>query len=548
MQPLLIAYADGDATPNFRETSHRRPRLRAPTDLLRLATIRTRLFATFSLMCVLMGMLGAAAWWATATENRAFNLFVNGAVASLRAGGDLRTAFVDTRAREKEVLLASGQPERRDSALRAWREQVALVKDGMVRLQPQVRDPRAAARLKEIQASFGAYAARMDAAFALSEAKGPADAQALEAAIDEAGADYRRAETAMEEAFALFDGVLADVVQRINGLAATLVTVMVAALAAAVALAALAGWSIARSIHRPLREAEHFAARLQGGDLTATLDVGGRDEITALCRALAAMQTGLRTIVTQARQAAATVATSSSQIAAGSADLSQRTDEQAANLEETAASLEELTATVQQNAHTAQRVRQASLQAAEAAARGTDVVAKVVGTMGSIGESSRRITDIIELIDNVAFRTNILALNAAVESARAGEHGRGFAVVAGEVRSLAQRSAEAAREIRALIADSVRTVETGGLLAAQAGQAIEGLRQQVQQVSELIAQITAASVEQGTGIGQVSDALAQLDRVTQQNAALVEESAAAAVSLKMHAHQMAQTVAVFKLE
>ena len=548
MQPLLISFADDDVAPAFLEAAPRRRRLRAPTDLLRLATIRARLFATFSLMCVLMAVLGAVAWWATATENKAFNLFVSGAVTSLRAGGDLRVAFVDTRAREKEVLLAIGQAERQATALRAWRDEVALVKGGMVRMRAQLRDPRAAAKLQEIEAAFGAYAGRMDAVFAQSESGSLAGADASRTAIDEADAEYRRAESAMKEAFALFDVVLADVIQRINGLAATLVTVMAAALAIAVALAALAGWSIARSIHRPLRDAEHFAARLQRGDLTATLDVRGRDEITALCRALAAMQDGLRTIVTQARHAAATVATSSAQIAGGSADLSQRTDEQAANLEETAASLEELTATVQQNAHTAQRVRQVSLQAAEAAALSNEAVLKVVGTMGNISDSSRRITDIIELIDNVAFRTNILALNAAVESARAGEHGRGFAVVAGEVRSLAQRSAEAAREIRALIANSVRTVETGGVLAAEAGRAIEGLRAQVQQVSELVAQITSASVEQGTGIGQVSDAVAQLDRVTQQNAALVEESAAAAESLKQQAAGMAQTVAVFKLD
>jgi methyl-accepting chemotaxis protein len=252
--------------------------------------------------------------------------------------------------------------------------------------------------------------------------------------------------------------------------------------------------------------------------------------------------------VTQARHAAATVATSSSQIAAGSADLSQRTDEQASSLEETAASLEELTATVQQNAQTAQRVRQVSLHAADAATRSNEVMLQVVGTMGNISESSRRVAEIIDLIDNVAFRTNILALNAAVESARAGEHGRGFAVVAGEVRSLAQRSAEAAKEIRTLIGDSARTVQAGGLLATQAGQAIDGLREQVRQVSDLVALITAASVEQGTGINQVSDAVTQLDRATQQNAALVEESAAAAASLQQQAEDMARIVAVFRLD
>jgi methyl-accepting chemotaxis protein len=241
------------------------------------------------------------------------------------------------------------------------------------------------------------------------------------------------------------------------------------------------------------------------------------------------------------------IATGSAQIAMGNADLSQRTEEQAANLEETAASMEQLTATVRQNSDTARQANQLASTASAAAANGGVVFGQVVGTMQSITESSRKINDIIGVIDGIAFQTNILALNAAVEAARAGEQGRGFAVVASEVRGLAQRSASAAKEIKILIGESVSKVETGSKLVDDAGQSMNDIVQQVKRVTDLIAEISSASVEQTQGISQVGDAVQQLDQVTQMNAALVEESAAAADSLKQQAHKMAEVVGIFKI-
>ena len=259
------------------------------------------------------------------------------------------------------------------------------------------------------------------------------------------------------------------------------------------------------------------------------------------------MQAKLAHIVSEVRQAAESIATGSGQIAHGNADLSQRTEEQASNLQQTAASMEQLNATVKNNADTARTANQLATVASHAAHHGGTVVTQVVHTMDDIASSARKITDIIAVIDGIAFQTNILALNAAVEAARAGEQGRGFAVVAGEVRNLAQRSGEAAREIKSLIHTSVSKVEDGDRLVAEAGTTMADIVDQVQRVADLIGEISSASHEQTAGIGQVNDAVTQLDQVTQQNAALVEESAAAAESLKLQAHQLTGLVARFSL-
>jgi methyl-accepting chemotaxis protein len=247
------------------------------------------------------------------------------------------------------------------------------------------------------------------------------------------------------------------------------------------------------------------------------------------------------------RQSSESIATGATQISTGNTDLSQRTEEQAANLQQTAASVEELHSTVKANADTARRACELASAASASAARGGEVVGQVVSTMDEITASSKQIADIIGVIDGIAFQTNILALNAAVEAARAGEQGRGFAVVAGEVRTLAQRSAEAAKEIKRLIGGSVDKIEAGAQLVGNAGTTMTAIVDQVRKVAEMITQISTASHEQTTGIGQVSDAVSQLDQVTQQNAALVEESASAADSLKQQAHRLVDAVAVFKL-
>jgi methyl-accepting chemotaxis protein len=316
---------------------------------------------------------------------------------------------------------------------------------------------------------------------------------------------------------------------------------------AALGLGALLAWWIAGSITTPVREAVRLAEAVAGGDLTQQVEARGRDEIAQLLRALGTMNDGLVKIVGQVRQAADSIATGSSEIANGNADLSQRTEEQASNLEETAASMEEMNATVKQNADTARAATQLATAASSTAERGGQVVGQVVTTMEEITASSRRISDIIGVIDGIAFQTNILALNAAVEAARAGEQGRGFAVVAGEVRTLAGRSAEAAKEIKSLIGQSVERVDTGSRLVAEAGSTMGEIVAQVKRVADLIGEMDSASREQAQGIGQVSEAVNQLDQVTQQNAALVEEAAAAADSLREQARRMAEVVGVFRL-
>jgi methyl-accepting chemotaxis protein len=310
--------------------------------------------------------------------------------------------------------------------------------------------------------------------------------------------------------------------------------------------AVLALW-ITRSITGPIARAVKVAETVAAGDLTSDVKVDSADETGQLLTALKKMNDSLVSIVGQVRGSSDSIATGSTQIAIGNADLSQRTEEQASNLQQTAASMEQLTVTVKQNADTARQATQLAGSASAAAEDGGRVVGRVVSTMDDITQSSRKIADIIGVIDGIAFQTNILALNAAVEAARAGEQGRGFAVVASEVRSLAQRSAGAAKEIKTLISESVEKVESGSKLVDEAGQSMNNIVAQVKRVNDLIGEISSASVEQSTGIGQIGDAVSQLDQVTQQNAALVEESAAAAESLKHQAGQLAQMVSVFRL-
>ena len=309
----------------------------------------------------------------------------------------------------------------------------------------------------------------------------------------------------------------------------------------------LALW-VARSVARPLVEAVGVARQVAAGDLTAHIVVQSQDETGQLMQALKDMNASLQNLVGQVRSGTDTIATASSQIAAGNQDLSSRTEEQASSLEETASSMEELTSTVKQNADNARQANTMALTSSSIAIEGGKVVGEVVGTMASINASSRKIVDIIAVIDGIAFQTNILALNAAVEAARAGEQGRGFAVVATEVRNLAQRSAAAAKDIKVLIGDSVEKVEAGSKLVDQAGRTMDDIVASITRVTDIMSEITAASNEQSAGIEQVNQAIAQMDQVTQQNAALVEEAAAAAESMQEQAASLSEVVSVFKLD
>jgi methyl-accepting chemotaxis protein len=309
----------------------------------------------------------------------------------------------------------------------------------------------------------------------------------------------------------------------------------------------LFSWLITSSITRPLNDAVAVAQRVAAGDLASQVEVRTKNEVGRLFQAMADMVSNLKKLVGEVVASAHEVSQTSAQIAQGNVDLSQRTEEQASTLEETASSMEELTSTVTQNAENARQASQLAVSASEVARKGGQVVAQVVSTMNGISESSRKIADIIGVIDGIAFQTNILALNAAVEAARAGEQGRGFAVVAAEVRNLAQRSAAAAKEIKTLIGDSVDQVVAGTKLVDAAGQTMEEIVGSVRKVSDLIAEIAAASQEQSSGIEQVNTAVTQMDQVVQQNASLVEESTAATEAMKEQAASLLQLVSRFKL-
>ena len=318
-------------------------------------------------------------------------------------------------------------------------------------------------------------------------------------------------------------------------------------LAGMAAAGALLGWWITVSITGPINTAVSVAEKVAAGDLGSTIEVNSSDETGRLLTALKAMNESLVRIVGTVRNSSDSIATGSAQIASGNADLSQRTEEQASALEETAASMEQLGSTVKANADNARQANQLALSASSVAGRGGEVVSQVVETMKGINDSSKKIADIISVIDGIAFQTNILALNAAVEAARAGEQGRGFAVVASEVRNLAQRSAEAAKEIKGLITASVERVEQGTALVDQAGSTMTEVVSSIKRVTDIMGEISSASLEQSAGVSQVGEAVSQMDQVTQQNAALVEESAAAADSLSQQAQQLVSAVAVFKL-
>ncbi len=324
--------------------------------------------------------------------------------------------------------------------------------------------------------------------------------------------------------------------------------ISIAGILLGLSFAALVGWWLVLAITKPLDAAVKVASSVAGGDLTQRIEATSNDETGQLMYALKNMNDSLVQIVSQVRASTDTIATASSQIAAGNQDLSARTEQQASSLEETASSLEELTSTVKQNAENAGQANRLAQSASDVANRGGAVVSQVVDTMGSINESSRKIADIIGVIDGIAFQTNILALNAAVEAARAGEQGRGFAVVAAEVRTLAQRSAAAAREIKDLISDSVEKVGAGTRLVDQAGATMQEIVSSIRSVTEIMSEIAAASHEQTAGIEQINQAVSQMDQVTQQNAALVEQAAAAADAMRGQAGGLAQAVGVFKLD
>ncbi len=464
--------------------------------------------------------------------------------AAARDVAQVRSDFQTQVQEWKNVLLRGGDAKQLDRYWNGFQKSEASVKDAVARLAKEL--PQGASR--DLLVQFEQAHARMGAGYRQGlEAFKAANFDA--AAGDEAvkGMDREPNRTLAATIETLSDEAAAVAARADRSAQRALMLASLGMLLTGVAVVVGAAVYVRVSMRR-LRDAAEAADRVAQGDLTRPIEPQGNDELTQVAQALLKMQHSLARIVGTVRGNAESVATASSQIAQGNLDLSQRTEEQASALEETASSMEELSTTVRQNADNARQAHQLVQGASSVAARGGEVVGQAVHTMQGISERAQKMSDIIGVIDGIAFQTNILALNAAVEAARAGEQGRGFAVVAGEVRHLAQRSAQAAKEIKLLITDSIDSVEQGATLVHRAGETMQEVVQSVRRVSDIIGEISSASSEQSAGVAQVSQAVTQMDQATQQNAALVEESAAAADSLQRQAQALVQAVAFFRLE
>jgi methyl-accepting chemotaxis protein len=445
----------------------------------------------------------------------------------------------------KNVLLRGSDPAEIDKYWQRFQKQEKEAIGAIREARAGIRDPQTLAKLEEFTGAHRAAGERYRAAFEEFKAS-KADAKVG----DKAAAGIDRAPAQMlVDAEKLAEGhggkATMEAVKRADESYALAIAGTIAAMVVALVIL----WSfIRRAVLSPIRDAVGYAERIAQGDLTATIESGAKDETGQLLAALARMNGGLSDVVSQVRTSAESVVIASNQVAVGTTDLSQRTEEQASSLEETAASMEELSSTVRQNADSAHKADELALGASKRAEQGGAEVVRVVLTMNEISRSAAKIADIISVIDAIAFQTNILALNAAVEAARAGDQGRGFAVVASEVRSLAQRSAQAAKEIKELIGDSVAKAKEGTALVEQAGDTIQALVIDVKQVSNLMGSIAEASAEQSRGVQQVNKTVTEMDKVVQQNAAAVQQSAAAAEAMRLQAEALVTAVSAFRIE
>ncbi|WP_300660474.1 methyl-accepting chemotaxis protein [Hydrogenophaga sp.] len=514
--------------------------------LMRQFSIRTRMMGAIGVVLLLLTMIGGAGLWGMNRLHALSVEFVDHAFEETLTLSRLQVALGDMGRFEKDMIIAYEKPEEVAKAKAQWqgaRDAAVQQMDHML-VGDEDGDNTV---VREMKDQLTAYANAVE----------PVTRQLADNGYDTATVANRMLARAHEQ----YAGILANLKRveetlqvEASGLqqagedtSSQTLTIFGVALALAALVVVPTTLANMQSICRPLDEAQQLATAITNGDLTRSVRVSGKDELAALLQALGGMQASLSRIVGEVRNSTDSIGTASEEIASGNQDLSARTEQAASNLQQTAASIDQINSTVRQSADSARQATQMAVVNAEVAVRGGQVVSQVVTTMNEINQSSQKIGDIIGVIDGIAFQTNILALNAAVEAARAGEQGRGFAVVAAEVRSLAQRSAQAAKEIKVLIEASVGKVETGSRLVAQAGSTIGEIVANAEKVSAFISDITTAAQEQSQGIGQVNAAVTQLDQMTQQNAALVEQSAAAAESLKDQASRLAEVVRVFRL-
>jgi methyl-accepting chemotaxis protein len=442
-------------------------------------------------------------------------------------------------------LVFSDDPQRQAAEAGRLAAAKAEIESLVKELQVTETETEGRARLEQVLAAKAPYLGAIDKAVELASAGQKAEAAAM--LMGPVGELHKAYFSALDGMIDLEEKLMHDTAQHVADEAATASWVMVGIALAAALAGTFVAWLATRSITRPMQRAIEAASRVRDGDLSRSIEFQGQDECAQLLGAMHSMQSALTGVVAAVRTNAESVAQASSQIAEANQDLSQRTEEQASALQQAAATMDQLGSSARTNTDSAHQANQLARGASQVALKGGEVVGQVVERMKSINDSSREIAEIIGTIDGIAFQTNILALNAAVEAARAGEQGRGFAVVAGEVRTLAQRSAEAARRIKALINTSVERVEQGTALVDEAGQTMGEIVQSIRRVTDIVGEISSASEEQGTGVQQVATAVNQMDEVTQRNAALVEEGAAAAASLRTQAQSLVQSVAIFRL-
>ena len=514
--------------------------------LMRRFTIRVRMVGAIAVVLCLLVLVGGTGLWGMQRLNGLSHAFAEQVYGEAVVLKRLHVGLGQLRRFERDMIVYYESPERVATAKKTWDAALAQVQADITQMQGGEPD--------EDNRLLDTLRGRID-----EYVKGvtPVAASLAQSAYDSATV----ANTVLRAAHAAFEEVdklmvqLDEVVNaeaaavRASSASATTQTLWIFVFALGVAALIVVPTTLAnmQSICVPLAQAQRFAREVAAGDLTQDADRSGRDELADLMAALGDMQGSIARIVGEVRDTTESLRTASTEIASGNHDLSQRTEQAAGNLEETASSMEQLTANVQQSADAARQASQMAASNAAVAERGGQVVGQVVATMSEIHDSSRRINDIIGVIDGIAFQTNILALNAAVEAARAGEQGRGFAVVAGEVRSLAQRSAQAAKEIKDLIGTSVDKVEVGTAQVREAGTTIADIVENARKISAFIGEITTAASEQSEGISQVNEAINQIDQGTQQNAALVEQSTAAADSLREQAERLRGLVTVFRL-